>query len=635
MKELLMLVLSGAMVTGLGFARGGSDFSASGGILKPSDVGLQLYTIRGLMDGHEGDVDYVKRLLGEVKKVGYQNVEPYSYWGLAPDQWKQILNELGLNVTGLHHGIPNNGIANRAPVTLAAIQADVDILQGYLKAFNIDYSIINYAGYESAAEWDIFYKSLEIYVAELHRRGIKVGFHSHNHEYGEIRTAHDDEKAIPVRFYDRIVELCDVIEIDLHWAVRGGVNPVKAIEEYSNPAGKYARYHGKLQYLHMKDISIVSRDGNNVPTRFEEIGDGTINWPEVIKAAKVQGIKYYIVEQDGNYQPAYTAAGTTTNFGFSDQPQIRSIKTSFDYLSQFFSLNYRYPERVDLSLYSNKINRNQLSVQLYNLRALQAGHNGDANWILENILKPVAAIGYQNVEMYNFWGLTGTQWKSILDTAGLKVSSIHQNILDSESEIQTLVNNLKALGLNHIFIASGGFATYEQAAPFLARVEDFRKRLSRDGIAVNYHTHSQEFAQPDGNTATPFGAIVASGAKVELDIHWAIRAMRDPVDLMLKYPQAITYLHIKDLSFGPSKAAADAATETLNFHYEEIGSGIVDWDSIFRAASFLKIQYFVVEQDANYIGGSLTYGDYSSGNPLDSIKRSYDFIKNNYGGAGF
>jgi sugar phosphate isomerase/epimerase len=264
------------------------------------------------------------------------------------------------------------------------------------------------------------------------------------------------------------------------------------------------------------------------------------------------------------------------------------------------------------------------------------------------------------VELYNNWGLTGDEWKEILDATGLKASSIHQNIIDGQSvaaaaaansstiaaEVDYQINNLVTFlgklpasdgdgGLKHIFVASGDFTNYAQSNAYLLRLDRFRKALATKGITVNYHTHSQEFAQPDHAREQPIDNIIRTGAKIELDTHWAKRAGVNPVTFMLQHPNDINYLHIKDISFGFSKPEKTSSGQEMIYHYEEIGDGTTNWEDIFKTANYIGVKYFVVEQDANYWNGN-TYNAgnndandgpfYAQGDPLESARRSYSYI---------
>jgi sugar phosphate isomerase/epimerase len=719
----------------------GGGGGSGGGILDSSQIGLQLYTVRGLVtNDRAGDKAFVQKLVQTIKDIGYDYCEPFgACFNLSPNDWKDILQTTGMKVSGLHHtlgyiwdptinngaggGRECNGIFNNAALTEEMFEKEFYGddrfpesnplgkygLKAYLDAFGINYTIINYAGWSTSAQWDIFFESLRRYVTFLNSKGIKVGFHSHNHEYAQYGKPDSRSKtgqqytdtAIPNRIYDKIVELCDIIEIDLAWAARGGIVPSEAIKEYA-PGGRYGSTDGnKLQYLHMKDVSLISRDGNAMSYRHEEIGDGTINWPEVVKVAKAQNIVRYVVEEDSNHYPDVTTITYTPGSGsvpdLTGMGSMRSATASFNYIKNMFIERSNYPAYIPFEAQSNKISNDKLSVQLYSVRSklnpVFSGTYADDNakrTAISNELQKIKNIGFKNVELWNFFGFpsnandsvgnatgyAGQQVKAILDGLGLKASSIHQNVIDVDSLSASqktaaetkysgdspadawtkyvtdlrkdLVANLKALGLNHIFIASGGFTDYNGAGPFLTRVNNFRTGLNSNAvqgtgasalgwpITVNYHTHSQEFAQPDGIKVSFFDMLMNTVAKVELDTHWALRAGVDPVDLLFKYPKQITYLHIKDISYVTGYATQAATNESQFFNFEEIGAGTTNWDRLFRAANWAGVQYFVIEQDANYLsngnmfnGGTKKDGTgfyYEDGDPYESLKASYNYL---------
>jgi len=50
---------------------------------------------------------------------------------------------------------------------------------------------------------------------------------------------------------------------------------------------------GRAPLLHFKDYSIVNRE-----PAFSEVGEGNLDWPEILKAADEAGSRWYIFEQD-------------------------------------------------------------------------------------------------------------------------------------------------------------------------------------------------------------------------------------------------------------------------------------------------------------------------------------------------
>ncbi|MBR4889061.1 MAG: sugar phosphate isomerase/epimerase [Clostridia bacterium] len=141
--------------------------------------------------------------------------------------------------------------------------------------------------------------------AKLEKEGIKLYYHNHNTEYQK-----KNGKTVFEIIKDSAPSLgC---ELDVHWAQRGGMNPVKAIKMCD----------GILDLLHLKDYRIkevtpamfegkdmtdpatvmaVNREYGANRIEFAEIGQGNLDWPEIIEAGLAAGAKYLIVEQDSTY----------------------------------------------------------------------------------------------------------------------------------------------------------------------------------------------------------------------------------------------------------------------------------------------------------------------------------------------
>jgi len=75
-------------------------------------------------------------------------------------------------------------------------------------------------------------------------------------------------------------------ELDTFWVQRGGDNPERWIR----------RFPGRTDVLHIKDYGIVPP--NEIVMC--PIGDGNLDWDVLLTAAEQCGVKYYVVEHDGN-----------------------------------------------------------------------------------------------------------------------------------------------------------------------------------------------------------------------------------------------------------------------------------------------------------------------------------------------
>lgn len=146
-----------------------------------------------------------------------------------------------------------------------------------------------------------FSKKMNIMADRLQEHGIKLYYHNHHIEFEKY-----DGKFI----LDIIRENADKIgfELDVHWVYRGGLNPVKVLKDYA----------GKVDLVHLKDYRVGKfnmealeylKQGKHEEflkafvgsVQFAEVGEGTLNFNEIIPEAVKSGAEYLLVEQDDTY----------------------------------------------------------------------------------------------------------------------------------------------------------------------------------------------------------------------------------------------------------------------------------------------------------------------------------------------
>ena len=61
------------------------------------------------------------------------------------------------------------------------------------------------------------------------------------------------------------------------------------------------KLEGRLDILHLKDITMIrDAQGNLLPT-MTKIGKGNLDWNSILNTAQRYGVKHYVVEQDSNF----------------------------------------------------------------------------------------------------------------------------------------------------------------------------------------------------------------------------------------------------------------------------------------------------------------------------------------------
>ncbi|MBG6084591.1 sugar phosphate isomerase/epimerase family protein [Zhihengliuella flava] len=258
-----------AVGAGIGLAGlGGTAALASPAGRRPVPPGLisiQLYTLRSIMQG-----DGVDATLASLADYGYTKVELAGLYGRTAEQMRATLDSLGITPSSSHDGISGSAAALETKLANAVTLGQTHINVPYLNSSNGD-------------DWRRWADQMNEEAAAANAVGLKYGYHNHAHEF----TTDLGGGLSP---WDIFVERLDPklvhFEIDLYWAVTGGVgvgaaDPVQfAIETIQQAPQKTLQYHVK------------DRDASG---DFADLGTGQIDFARIFNAHRV---KEFIVEND-------------------------------------------------------------------------------------------------------------------------------------------------------------------------------------------------------------------------------------------------------------------------------------------------------------------------------------------------
>ena len=239
----------------------------------------------------------------------------------------------------------------------------------------------------------------------------------------------------------------------------------------------------------------------------------------------------------------------------------------------------------------HRVPPDQISIQLYTLRDQLAID-------LAGTLQALAEIGYTRVEHAGFVGRTVTQFKAALDAAGLRATSGHVPIpqpFDPAAWSASLAD-ANVLGSRYIVHPFFGidFGTGEvvrTTAPWRAFARDLNRagRMARAaGLKLGYHNHNWEFFRlTDNPSRTAYDVLTEATdpdlVHLQLDLFWAIRGARDPVDLIRQNKGRVLQYHVKDLNQAGS--------------FADPGQGLIDFARIFRHSDTAGVREYIVERD--------------------------------------
>ncbi|THF79883.1 sugar phosphate isomerase/epimerase family protein [Cohnella fermenti] len=241
--------------------------------------------------------------------------------------------------------------------------------------------------------------------------------------------------------------------------------------------------------------------------------------------------------------------------------------------------------------------RNKISVQLYTLREACAAD-------FPGVLRELASVGYSAVQFAGFHGYDPQLLRSVLEETGLKVSGLHYGGAELLDDPERVIGEAKLFGTPDIVCAGIGpeYRNEEGYRTIKRRFNELAERVSSEGLRISYHNHAFEFeTEVDGKDGLSY--LIAPEADnlllAEPDVYWLKKGGREPVEFLSGLEGRVPILHMKDM------------TDDEERTYAEVGTGIIDFESIVRWGEASGVEWYVVEQDS------------CKTNPLDCVKTSY------------
>ncbi|MEQ9290256.1 MAG: sugar phosphate isomerase/epimerase [Cyclobacteriaceae bacterium] len=245
----------------------------------PKDMGMQAYSVRDALK---------EDFAGSMKKIadiGYKYIEAYGLtldgklYGMAPGEYKKIVNDLGMQLISSHS---TYFTPEEAPAVIEASQQA-----------GIKYLVIPYLADELRSDYRKVADNLNA-VGELFKgSGVKFCYHNHAFEF----EATNGEVPLHVMLDNTQPDLVS-FEADLYWVKKGGHEPLALIDKYP----------GRFSLFHVKDAA------SNLDQT--TVGEGIIDFQSIFNVKDKAGLEYYFVEDErtddpfGNLKKAYDHINT-------------------------------------------------------------------------------------------------------------------------------------------------------------------------------------------------------------------------------------------------------------------------------------------------------------------------------------
>ena len=250
---------------------------------------------------------------------------------------------------------------------------------------------------------------------------------------------------------------------------------------------------------------------------------------------------------------------------------------------------------------------NQVALQLYTLR----DYTKTASDFAVTVRK-ARAIGYESVQIRGVGPISDVELAAICRGEGVRICATHESGKVIVEEPQKVIDRLGCLGATYTAYPHPhvSLTTVEEVLALASALDKAGKIMRKAGVVLTYHNHALELRKFDRTTMLDlfFDNTNKQNVLASIDTYWIQAGGGDPVEWCRKLKRRLPLIHMKD--FGVSR---DNRTATMM----EIGNGNLNWPAIIQAAEKSGCEWFIVEQDI------------CPGDPFDSIKISYDYIKAN------
>ncbi len=240
---------------------------------KPTPIGLQLRTCKDEMK------DDAEATLKQIAKIGYDYVEGAGYkdgkmYDMKPAEFKKLLKAHELKMPSGHapfkpsfYNKEKNTFTDEWKIT---VETALAVGQKYL--------ICPWMDENERKTVD----SIKRFAEALNKAGeyctaqsIRFGYHNHDFEFKKVEDQVIYDVLLKETMPDNVT-----FQMDLAWVTYAKGKPVDW----------FKRYPGRFELCHVKDLADESEKDSCI------VGEGVIDFAEIIKSKSVAGLKMYIVE---------------------------------------------------------------------------------------------------------------------------------------------------------------------------------------------------------------------------------------------------------------------------------------------------------------------------------------------------
>jgi sugar phosphate isomerase/epimerase len=222
-------------------------------------LSLQLYTVREpLQKDLEGT-------LRSISGMGLQFVELAGLHGKSAAEWRAMLDDLGLKVSGTHDGLDR-------------MENSLDEIIDESRTLGNSFVILPWVAESTYSDgWQSLGGRLEAIARKLAEAEMVFAYHNHAFELNPV----DGSTGLDILFESSDPTLVKA-QLDLGWVAAGGQDPATYVRRYAN----------RLPLVHLKDFS------GDMQKHDAEAGKGQLEWDGILAACVEAHVQFGAIEMD-------------------------------------------------------------------------------------------------------------------------------------------------------------------------------------------------------------------------------------------------------------------------------------------------------------------------------------------------
>jgi len=260
-------------------------------------IGLQLFAVRA-----ELAQDFAATLK-RVANTGFREIEFAGYFNKSAADISGVADSLNLRCFSGHHSGVDLETKSNEILDFAAALGLKHIVCSTPKSLNPDSSKLSWNAYMHAQKLDDYKANALVFNKfgeQAKKYGIQFAYHNYCVEFRNVDG---------VMAYDELLRLTNPnlvkIQLDIGWAVVAGASPLALMQKYQR----------RIVSLHLKDLKAPPDTTTPESTPNVPLGQGILDWPQLLRAADRIGIAHYLLEQEPPYiEPIFDSLASSVHY---------------------------------------------------------------------------------------------------------------------------------------------------------------------------------------------------------------------------------------------------------------------------------------------------------------------------------